>query len=267
MSAVDETMAGCPSCPRSTRSSDSSASARSAVPSPSATVAAISALKTFDPPLQQLDGPHDRRGVAPRQVRRPRGRRPPPRLPPRSRGLAALVRRAAEDRHQAGQVADRAAGATRRRLRIRPHRGGHQEVARRLRRARPVRGAGHRAARARSHGTRLLARRLRRRSSRGAAPRSRACCATSRCSRASATPTPTRSCTTRACRRTRSPRSSRPTTSSGSTTRMRDTLADAMAAACRSSARRAQGLQAHPHAGARAHRARRARCAATPCAR
>ena len=82
---------------------------------------------------------------------------------------------------------------------------GTQQAARRLRRPRPAprcRGSPRSGPdplrrRVRPGGARGVARRA-------AARRSRGCCATSRCSPASATPTPTRCCTRPACRRSRS---------------------------------------------------------------
>ena len=58
-------------------------------------VAAISVLKTFDPPVDRARGPRGHRRRPARQVPRPRRRRPAPGHPPGPGGLAALARHAA----------------------------------------------------------------------------------------------------------------------------------------------------------------------------
>ena len=108
------------------------------------TVAAFAALKTYDPPVDALVGAEITLGLAARQVHRPghdhrdAGFRAAPDLPPREGRVAALVRPAALDDHPPGQDADRAARRAVGRLGVRPHRGGHEEVARRVRRERPA---------------------------------------------------------------------------------------------------------------------------------
>ena len=179
-------------------------------------IAAFSALKTFDPPLPALEGTlvddvtrHGkfldiaRRRPAPgRSTSRAAGwlrwRDEVPTLPPQARQQ------------------DPAGGPRRPRRRLRPrhHRGRHQEAPRAVRRPRPAGRPRHRPPRARparpttspSSGSAAILQR-------GAASRSRACCATRAPSPASATPTPTRSCTPPRCRR-----SSRRTCSTRATT-------------------------------------------------
>ncbi len=176
-------------------------------------LASFSVLKTFDPPPAALEGsPIDgvnRHG----KFLDVDADGTHLRLPPRPRRLAALVRPAARDRRAAGEVPDRVAAQALRRVGLRPHRGGHEEVARRLHRARPRRRP--RASRAsdptRSPTTSPVRRSAR--SSTAAAPRSRACSATRRSSPASATPTPTRSSMSPSCRPSRSPARSPPRSS------------------------------------------------------
>ena len=150
----DDRLRPCRSCPRSRRSSTSSPSARTASPSPlsSSARSACSRPSTRRRPRSPAAWSTV---VTARQVPRPRRRRHPPRLPPGPRRLAALVRGAARHGDAAGQVADRAAGPVLRRVGVRPHRGRHEEVPRRLHRPRPERGARHRPARPRPDGRRL----------------------------------------------------------------------------------------------------------------
>ncbi len=93
---------------------------------------------------------HRDRGPTPRQVHRPRDQRSAPGFSPSQSGVAALVRRAQQHPHPPRQVPDRAARRIRRRVGVRPDRGGHQEVARLLRGPGPLRRAGRRPARPRS---------------------------------------------------------------------------------------------------------------------
>ena len=97
-------------------------------------VAAISALKTYDPPPTAVAGRTvtgaGRHGKFLDVGRR---RRPAPGRPPGPGRLAALPGRVpVADAAQAGQGPDRAAGPARRRLRLRPDRGRHPEEAGRL---------------------------------------------------------------------------------------------------------------------------------------
>ncbi len=102
------------------------------------TVANIAALKTYDPPVEALKDAEitgaARHGKFIDLVHGPDRTC----LPSRQGGLAALVRPARRDRHPAREDADRAARRARRRVGVRPDRGRHQEVARRLCRARPA---------------------------------------------------------------------------------------------------------------------------------
>ena len=109
-------VAACPSCPRCRPSSSSSARARRA--------RRHRRRARLDLGAQDLHaataGPGRRAGrrVSPsRQVHRHRLRRNAPRVPPGTCRVAAVVRRDAGHRAAAGQVADRAAGALRRRVR------------------------------------------------------------------------------------------------------------------------------------------------------
>ena len=91
------------------------------------------------------------------------GRRLAPRHPPGPRGLAALAGPPPRRPAPARQGPARAARRPGDRRGLRPHRGGHPEAARGVRRARPAGGARHRPARPRPARRRLRRGALRRR--------------------------------------------------------------------------------------------------------
>ena len=198
----------CRSCPRWRRWPWTCRAGCATAPSPPSTSPRSAPLKTFDPPLQALEGTlvdgvtrHgkfldiDASGlhlvIHLARAGWIRWRDEVPTVPPRAGSKSGA----------------RAAGRARRRQRARRHRGRHQEGPRRLRRAPPRGRARHRLA-----GARPAGRRLHRRGVPGdpgrrpAARRSRACCATRAPSPASATPTPTRCSTPPGCRRSSPPR-------------------------------------------------------------
>ena len=121
-------------------------------------VAAFSVLKTYDPPLSALQGLEIPVSTA-RQVPGPRRVRPVPRHPPGARRLAALVGGALRRAAPAGQGPAGRPRAPRRRVRLRPDRGGHPEAAGHVRRALAVRRAGDRPARPRPARPRVRRRR------------------------------------------------------------------------------------------------------------
>ena len=120
-----------------------------------ADVAAINAVKTFDPPLSAMYGSRGHRRRAARQVPRPRRRRAAPDHPPGPRRLAAVARAAV-----AGAAQARPQGPLAFRLHLAPEfdggpgrpgfdltEAGHPEAAGRLPRPRPAGGPRHRPAR------------------------------------------------------------------------------------------------------------------------
>ncbi len=119
-------------------------------------VAALSVLKTFDPPLYGADRPGGDRRPPLGQISGHAGRRPVPDHPSVAGRLAALVGQAGGRAAAARQGADRAARAPRHaaaRLRgLRPHRGRHAEAAGGVAGRRPDGGAADRRARARRAG-------------------------------------------------------------------------------------------------------------------
>ena len=163
-------------------------------------VSSFSALKTYDPPPGAVAGmPITDAGRHGKFLDISVRRRPAPGRAPGPGRLAALPRRVqVAGAAQAGQRPDRAAGPARRRLRLRPHRGRHPEVAGRLPGARPGRGARRVPARPGRAGGRPGTSSPS--GSAAATGRSRACSPTRRCWPGSATRTPTRSCTWRGCR-------------------------------------------------------------------
>ena len=142
-------------------------------------VASMSAVKTFDPPVQRWsDGWSPARratGSSCRRVPGPAGRAAAPDHAPVPGRLAALARHRRRPRRPSRAGAAGAAGAPRRgrRAGLRPHRGGHPEAAGRLPGARPAGGARHRPARARR--ARRHSRRVRGSCSPGTASGSRRC--------------------------------------------------------------------------------------------
>ena len=112
-------------------------------------ITAISALKTYDPPISALVGRWSTasRGTGSSWTSPGGGVHL---VDPPGPGRLDAVEGGGRRRWSGpGKGADRAADRAGRRLRVRPDRGGHAEEARGVRRPRPGRGAGHRAARAR----------------------------------------------------------------------------------------------------------------------
>ncbi len=129
-----------------------------------ADVAAFSAVKTFDPPLTALQRRSRQRRLAVREVPLARLRRAAPGHPSRPGRMAAVARvvaagAAASGRQEPARLpaASRAGVPGRSGRRLRPHRDGDAEAARGLSGARTARGAGHRAARARTRSRLSLA--------------------------------------------------------------------------------------------------------------
>ena len=155
-----------------------------------ADITAITALKTYDPPISSLVG------LPINDVQR-HGKfldisrsRHPPGHPPGPRGLAAVAGGAVAGAAAPGKGPIAMPGGARRRLRVRPDRGRHTEKARRLRRPRPAEVPGI-AKLGPDPFTLTSTREFGRHPEGAAGRRSRACCATSRSSPGSATRTPT----------------------------------------------------------------------------